>query len=69
MRYLNKKRVYKTKPSKQYGWTAYDVGRDTEQALRLAGNYPKDMLTYVVKTGVSRGKKRHTFPYTIYVKE
>lgn len=59
-------RIYKTKPSGRTH-VAYDAARDAHQARALHRSYPRDMRPIIVKTGPSRGKNKHTFPYHIYV--
>ena len=47
------------------GYKPSDPARDYRQAFEIARNYPKDIWTLVVKTGI----RSFVFPYTVYVKE
>lgn len=55
-------KIYKHLPR---GYKVVDPARDAHQARALRRAYPKDANAIIVKTGPSRGKKRHTFPYHI----
>lgn len=55
-------RIYQHLPR---GYKVIDPARDAKQARSLRAAYPKDANAIIVKTGKSRGKGKHVYPYHI----
>ncbi len=67
MRKIKKKskpvsKIYKKLPK---GYKVVDPCRSAKQARWMRKAWPKDANAIIVKTGPSRGKKKHVFPYHI----